>query len=163
MWHLIIQRDIAYIELYKLQRTLISHEIRKDSDLSSITPFFSKQKTDINITNPAIKTFIQAIKGDITNIVQHSPQHRHNLTKSERTALKDLQKDSQIVIRPVDKGGVVVIQMYQNYKHEILKQLEDRNTYRRLTYDPVSQFQKRIDEHIQMGLQLGVIDFKTAK
>ncbi|CAH2299350.1 Hypothetical predicted protein, partial [Pelobates cultripes] len=75
----------------------------------------------------------------------------------------DLRDDANIVIRPADKGGGVVIQSYQQYKCEIMRQLNDTSTYRKLTYDPVLAFQNKIQQLIDMGLQAGYIDSNTAK
>ncbi|CAH2273536.1 Hypothetical predicted protein [Pelobates cultripes] len=88
---------------------------------------------------------------------------RPNLTPDEKAALQDLREDTNIVIRLADKGGGVVIQSYQQYKCEIMRQLNDTSTYRKLTYDPVQSFQKKIQQLIEIGLQAGYVDSNTAK
>ena len=45
--------------------------------------------------------------------------HRFNLTKKERQAVKSLSQNPNIIIKPADKGGAIVIQ-----DTEILKTLQ---------------------------------------
>lgn len=53
-----------------------------------------------------------------------------NLSSQEHTALKTLQKDSTIIIKPADKGGKLVIQHKDNYKQEALRQLHNTEFYK---------------------------------
>ncbi|CAH2327495.1 Hypothetical predicted protein [Pelobates cultripes] len=82
-------------------------------------------------------------------------QRRDNLSKEEHIALKDLMQDPTIIIRPADKGGAVVIQTYVDYRNEIMRQLNDESTYRRLTFDPVSKFQRMIDNLLNWDCHVG--------
>ncbi len=54
----------------------------------------------------------------------------HNLTKDERSALENLSSNSEIIIKPADKGGKVVVQDTTTYISEALKQLSDTRAYR---------------------------------
>ena len=53
----------------------------------------------------------------------------HNLTKGERQALHSLQNNPEIVIKPADKGGCIVLQNTLDYIQECLRQLSDTNFY----------------------------------
>ncbi|CAH2293869.1 Hypothetical predicted protein, partial [Pelobates cultripes] len=149
--------------MYKLQRTLYANEYRKEDPTYQPNPFITKEKKDIKSNNMTIKTYVQTIHKDALKIIKTPPKHRPNLTLDEKAALQDLRDDANIVIRPADKGGGVVIQSYQQYKCEIMRQLNDTSTYRKLTYDPVLAFQNKIQQLIDMGLQAGYIDSNTAK
>ncbi|CAH2293742.1 Hypothetical predicted protein, partial [Pelobates cultripes] len=151
------------IELYKLNRILNCNEFRKIGTTTRSHLFSSRVKKDIKTSNIAIKTFIQTIHNDVQRIIKIPPHSRHNLTFKEKEALKDLRQDSTIVIRPADKGGAIVIQAYQQYKKEIMRQLQDVKTYKKLTFDPVKKFQQRINHLIEIGLQGNYIDSNTAK
>jgi len=52
-----------------------------------------------------------------------------NLTYRERHALAELQKASNIIIKPADKGSAIVIQNIEDYITEGIRQLSDRNFY----------------------------------
>ncbi|CAH2275915.1 Hypothetical predicted protein, partial [Pelobates cultripes] len=149
--------------MYKLQRTLYANEYRKEDPTYQPNPFITKEKKDIKSNNMTIKTYVQTIHKDALKIIKTPPKHRPNLTLDEKAALQDLRDDANIVIHPADKGRGVVIQSYQQYKCEIMRQLNDTSTYRKLTYDPVLAFQNKIQQLIDMGLQAGYIDSNTAK
>ncbi|CAH2305106.1 Hypothetical predicted protein, partial [Pelobates cultripes] len=151
------------IEIYKTQRTFYSNEIRKDNIAERVHPFYKKSNKDIRTSNPSIKTFIQTLKADTEQMFKNPPKYHQNLTKGEKMALKDLSGDPNIVIHSADKGGATVIQSYRNYHQEILRQLDDTATYMKLTYDPVSKFQTRIKNHIELGIRNGYLDEKTAQ
>ena len=57
---------------------------------------------------------------------------RSNITKSERTALQNLQKDPDIIIKPADKGSSTVIMNKASYLNEGYRQLSNRLHYRRI-------------------------------
>lgn len=53
-----------------------------------------------------------------------------NITQGEREALKRLGVDTSLVIKPADKGSVVVVMDREQYVKEVNRQLEDRDFYR---------------------------------
>jgi hypothetical protein len=59
-------------------------------------------------------------------------QRRDNLEPDEREALKDLQNDSSIVIKPADKGSATVIMSKSAYLQEGYRQLDRPQYYRKL-------------------------------
>ncbi|CAH2222024.1 Hypothetical predicted protein [Pelobates cultripes] len=151
------------IDLYKLQRTLYSNEVRKDDNPTKAYIFPNRNKKDIFTPNPSIRTFMQVLQHEISPIVTTPPDHRDNLFKDEHAALKDLIQDPTIIIRPADKGGAIVIQTYEDYRKEIMRQLYDTSTYLKLTFDPVAKFQKKIEKLIDEGLSHRYLDENTAK
>ena len=68
----------------------------------------------------------------------------HNITKEERLALNDLAKDTNIVIKPADKGGAVVVWDRANYIKEGLRQLSDNNFYVETDTDLTSKHYKEV-------------------
>ena len=54
---------------------------------------------------------------------------RDNLPNSERTALNELHKNDDIIIKEADKGGTVVIMSKTYYYEIVMKHLRDSTTY----------------------------------
>ncbi|CAH2275928.1 Hypothetical predicted protein, partial [Pelobates cultripes] len=135
----------------------------KEPTSKLISPFYKKQKKDVRTNNASIRTFIQTVKADTEQMVKNPPTYQSNLTPGEIKALHDLSHDINIVIHSADKGGTTMIQSYQDYRNEILRQLNDHTTYMRLTFDPVKKFQTRIKNQIDLGILSGFLDEKTAQ
>ena len=51
--------------------------------------------------------------------------HNKNLSKAEYRAIKELSNNTNIIIKPADKGGAVVILDKKDYLAEGYKQLSD--------------------------------------
>ena len=58
--------------------------------------------------------------------------YRSNLTKLEQTALNNLRKNDNIVIKPADKGGATVLMNKSAYLTEAYRQLGNVNYYTKL-------------------------------
>ena len=56
----------------------------------------------------------------------------NNLTKNERTSMKKLSREEDIIITKVDIGGAVVIVDVQGYIKEAERQLNNIKNYRKL-------------------------------
>ena len=57
---------------------------------------------------------------------------RFNTTKQERKAMRSLKKNQDIVIKPADKGGAIVIMNKDDYIKEGIRQLSNTNHYKKL-------------------------------
>ena len=57
---------------------------------------------------------------------------RFNTTKQERKAMKSLKKNQDIIIKPADKGGAIVILNKEDYIKEGMRQLSNTNHYKEL-------------------------------
>ncbi|XP_073505335.1 uncharacterized protein [Phyllobates terribilis] len=114
---------------------------------------------------PAVETFISFIDNafqDLKNNIDRGKLHHHNnLTPLDRQALHSLQEDKDLIIKPADKWGAIVIMDKCNYITEIFRQLQDESTYRKLPRDPTSQIQQEIASVLQRFLLAGIIDTKT--
>uniref|UniRef100_A0A8C5R8G5 Reverse transcriptase domain-containing protein n=1 Tax=Leptobrachium leishanense TaxID=445787 RepID=A0A8C5R8G5_9ANUR len=84
--------------------------------------------------------------------------NHYNLTKEENLALKNLQKDSNIVIKPADKGGGTVILPRTLYQEEVLRILNDDQTYCKLRADPVKDIRQKMEFFLQEGLYRGILN-----
>ena len=59
-------------------------------------------------------------------------KNKTNLGKKYSQALKELRNDKSIVVNEADKGGTMVIMNPEYYEKMIHKQLEDKNTCKKL-------------------------------
>ena len=90
-------------------------------------------------------------------------QHRHprfNTTKGERRAIKTLKKNKDIIIKPADKGGAIVIQDLTDYIKEDERQLMKKEHYSPLE-DPkktIKQFIKEVHSTLQQAKSKELID-----
>ena len=71
-------------------------------------------------------TYRNFTQKELLTELNHNPKYnRFNLTKKERTAIKTLAENSNIVIKPADKGGAIVIQNKCDYIAKCERQLNN--------------------------------------
>ena len=76
-----------------------------------------------------------------------------NLTRGEKTALFQLKKMEDIIIKQADKGRSVVIQSRDQYLAEGYKQLADTNFYKEIDLDLTAQRTQEINSFLLEMLQ----------
>ena len=89
----------------------------------------------------------------------NAPQHKSygNLSFEERSALKDLKSNVNLVIREADKGCSVVVMDRQRYIEEGYRQLNDTSVYLRTRASAISDIEEDI-QHLEDQLHIeGVI------
>ena len=91
-----------------------------------------------------LETFILSNEYDLNNTRVRAPRSK-NLSDGERVALKNLRQKPDIVIKPADKGGAVVVQNIDDYIKEGERQLTDSTFYQHLPSDPTMVNNQRID------------------
>lgn len=101
--------------------------------------------------------YIAAVQKDILKQYRKGGKKSHNLTKSERESLKSLSTRSDIVIKPADKGGAIVILNTNDYIQEGNRQLNDPNFYEHLTGDPTPRYAKIVSSTLEELLKGGKI------
>lgn len=75
--------------------------------------------------NKDLDSFINCIAKDICQEPQKRKQYR-NLRPEELAALKDLKEDKEIIIKPADKGGAIVIMNRVDYIKKVNRQLNNQ-------------------------------------
>ena len=83
--------------------------------------------------------YIRAVQRDVMQVYQKQAPFRRNLSRSELKALNSLSSRSDIIIKPADKGGAVVVMNTSDYTAEAHKQLSDTKFYKQLDYDPTEE------------------------
>ncbi|XP_073429861.1 uncharacterized protein [Dendrobates tinctorius] len=116
-------------------------------------------------TNHAVETFIDLLDRDIKQTIHDQRLGllpvRHNLSPVEKQAISSLRDNPNIIIKPADKGGAIVVMNKNQYVTEIQRQLSDTNTYRKVHTDPTFQIRRKIDQILDKHMQLKTIDAKT--
>uniref|UniRef100_A0A803JIM5 GIY-YIG domain-containing protein n=1 Tax=Xenopus tropicalis TaxID=8364 RepID=A0A803JIM5_XENTR len=80
-----------------------------------------------------------------------------NLSQGERSAIIQIKNWDDVVIKPSDKGGNVVIWPKILYVAEALKQLTDGKCYSKLHHDPTSAFRESYNSIVQDGYHTGLL------
>lgn len=62
-----------------------------------------------HVNHPSIDTFCRVVEQEISEKLQTTPySHQQNLCQDERNAIQELAKDTDIIIKPADKGGLLL-------------------------------------------------------
>ena len=75
---------------------------------------------------PYLNSYIDRLRQDIVIEISNTHRFQHdNLNKRERAALKRLNNNRGIIIKPADKGGATVIVKTKDYITEAMWQLSN--------------------------------------
>ena len=96
----------------------------------------------------AVDRFIGKCRQDIS-MTEFSVPKRSNITDDEEKALKTLRQRKDIIIKPADKGGAVVVWRRDLYEQEAENQLSNEQFYTRLEGDRTEEISKTIKSEIQ--------------
>lgn len=131
--------------------------ITPDNTLSRPTNFKPKSRFSPMVPNAALITFTKKVDFEISRLMNSTPiTHKSNLRKKEQNALDELSMNKDIIIRPADKGGAVVVISRDKYITEAHRQLNTRY-YERLFSNPLPALKKEFDTFLQGALQNGHI------
>lgn len=80
--------------------------------------------------NKELDRYINVVTEEITNYVPTKISHRKkNLHQEDFKAIQELRNNKDIVIKPADKGGAVVVMDKKDYLTEAYRQLNDTSIY----------------------------------
>ena len=181
------KHDISAEQLKILQKGLkfIPTNLTHDIDIKNSTfDFFRKMSTQFffrddctpkpklwkpsqwippNPKNTNLLTYFELTASELNKTFQTTrPFSKSNMTKTEQEALQNLKDQKEIVIKPADKGGSIVIMDADVYTKKIEELLCDTTYYEKLTYDPTSDIGKSIDSYIDHLLNKGHISSSLA-
>ena len=123
-------------KFYRLLR-LKAHFHGRDTIDTVATPedCFAKFNRKVSTWNPpegnfsAVDHYIDCCRRSVDALNFEARMSYSNLPQVEKEALKNLLKQDDIVIKPTDKGGAVVIWSRPLYIQEALRQLSDGRFY----------------------------------
>ena len=78
--------------------------------------------------SPALELFLNKIEQNLFSVLPGKPQ-QFNLIREGYLTMCNIHGDRNVIIKPADKGSVVVIWDRNDYLKEAEKQLSDRSTY----------------------------------
>ena len=82
----------------------------------------------------------------------------------QRSALLGLSRDKNIVIKPADKGGALVIMEGNKYNKACLQQLTENEYYEETEHDPNTEYRQVIDSTVdKMSATELIIDLESTK
>lgn len=81
-----------------------------------------------------------------------------NVSASEIAALRQLQQREDVVIKPADKGGAIVVWRKDLYIQEAMRQLADQTNYRRIKDDPTQLYQQEVQSTIEQFCASGTLE-----
>ncbi|KAI8493809.1 hypothetical protein Bbelb_281560 [Branchiostoma belcheri] len=103
----------------------------------------------------------EALRTKVATTLKVSKPPASNITREERTALKDLATNQDILILPADKGRCTVVLDWEQYDRKVLDLLGDKDTYMPLKKDPTNKFKGKISSALKKLQTEGVLDRPT--
>ncbi|CAN7939219.1 unnamed protein product [Ixodes hexagonus] len=105
--------------------------------------------------------YIESVQRDILKSFKDPKKFRQNISKDERAAMKALSERTDIIIKPADKGGAVVVLNKTDYLEEGMRQLNDRSFYKPLDTDPTDEYKAILKNTLQQLNQTKMLDDRT--
>ncbi|XP_073403260.1 uncharacterized protein [Dendrobates tinctorius] len=108
----------------------------------------------------SIDLFVQVVTRELNQIPRFSNQD--NLTREERVRLRHFQNLPDVVLKPADKGGNVVLWPTKLYEREAYRQLNNNICYKKLTYNPSSSYFNQLENIIKKATRDDIITKELA-
>lgn len=113
---------------------------------------------------PYLNTYIDKLRQEISDETLHNLRSpRNNLTKRERAALFRLSNNTDIIIKPADKGGATVIMNAKDYVKEAKRQLDNEEYYKRVGRDLTLEHEQLINQSLDTLMDDGELEEEVAK
>uniref|UniRef100_A0A8C5WHQ7 Reverse transcriptase domain-containing protein n=1 Tax=Leptobrachium leishanense TaxID=445787 RepID=A0A8C5WHQ7_9ANUR len=156
-----------YIDLQRFKRKLSLKNFFLRSPIEKNTPTDPDRFTHTDLKKKSkfyprytitdeIKMFENLVSTDIDRMIVK--EKNHNLTIEEKKAIKNLDSDETIIIKPADKGGGIVIWSKEAYNKEALRILEDQKTYIKLKNNPIVTIRENLQSLLQGGKEKGILN-----
>lgn len=121
-----------------------------EGEINVISPPLSHLKPMSKMTPPFVQykhldVFVNMVTEDIKKIKPRGGRKHTNLSKEDKQALGKLKENEDIILKPSDKGGNIVIQNKEDYKAMVMKLLSDKDTYQIMPNDPTKTFLRELE------------------
>ncbi len=144
-----------------------SQDVAPSQDTQDTPPAFEHRKFTKPSTwepraPPTLETFIRMNEFELGKYQPRAPK-RSNLSREEQRAIRELQFNPHIVIKPADKGSAVVIMSIADYIKEAQKQLSNTAFYKKESENLTKKFNAEVKSVLDDLHQLGEIGKKCHK
>jgi hypothetical protein len=85
----------------------------------------------------------------------------NNVSNAEKQAIKNLCNSEQVIVKPADKGGAIVIWLRESYIAEANKQLNDKQNYKLIETDPFPQLVTKLNKIVKTFFTDQLTDYTT--
>ncbi|CAN7945723.1 unnamed protein product, partial [Ixodes pacificus] len=109
--------------------------------------------TPLPAKHPETDNSIKACRSILANSSSNLISKYRKATPQEVTALKFLRNRTDLVIKPTDKGGAVVVWCSDLYSEEALRQLSVSDFYEPLSSDPTAALQDKITATVRLLIE----------
>lgn len=163
-----IDKFEVYIDLQKFIRKLkikkhyaLNHEA---IPMTEADGFVHTKLRNNSIFNPkvpgeqCIGAFRRMVENDLAKMEKKKTKSKHIWN-----TIQALGKRKEVVIRPADKGGGLVILKKVDYEEEMNNLLRVENTYKKLKNNPKPQFTKSLRRLVKKGRETGILNKKETK
>ena len=111
-----------------------------------------------------MSTFIEATQRELEKEQTKMKEKPYNiLTKSEKTSMKELSEQEDIIITKADKGAALVIVDVKDYIKEAERQLNNTENYRKRQEDLAATNMKLVNDTIERLKKQKLINEKVAE
>ncbi|XP_072043325.1 uncharacterized protein [Amphiura filiformis] len=86
----------------------------------------------------------EQLRAEIAGTLRSAKPPSSNLTRDERNALRNLQKEKSILILPADKGKATVVVDTDDYESRVNHLLQDEKTYEKMESDPTPKYKRQL-------------------
>ena len=140
-----------------------THSVTSNSTLNVAT--IHSGLSNPSLFNPAANTAhsVNVFRSLVLNDLDKLPKKRIHQDPTIQAGLQTLCAKKNIIIRPADKGGGMVILDKEAYLQEMYRLLGDNTTYIILPGDPTSKYKKALTALIKEGSALNILNKKEAE
>lgn len=146
-------------DLDNFARKLRLHEyfLDKPSNIPKTPRHQTSDWTPNSHRDKCLDLYINAVQKDILQEYHRQKGKRENMTKSEKKSMQNLTSRTDIIIKPADKGGAIVVLNTTDYLQEAYRQLNDLKFYERLPGDPTEKYTRIVATELKKLLDEGRI------
>ena len=108
-------------------------------------------KPDDSEMDPNIMRYKTSVLNDMQSKLKIKKKPRYNISVKERKAIKNLKQNNNIIIKPSDKGGAIVILNKEDYIKEGERQLQQQQHYKKL--DDFEKTKKKFIKEVETSLR----------
>ena len=132
-----------------------SQEEEESSDLLNEFKKKKKKFTPKSGEFEAVDNYISTCKKEISKVNLSESTKKKNMSSDDIKGLQSLKRRNDVVIKPADKGGAVVVWRKDLYLDEGKKQLSDEQFYERLDNDQTVNIQEKLVSEIKSLIREG--------